>query len=232
MTLWDDLAGKLSDRYKILRFDQPGHGGTPAVPCPYGFDMLIANAVGLLDALNIESSHWIGLSIGGMMGYGLAARYPDRLISLTTCDSRPDAPSEYADYFQHRIDVARETGMESLVELTIKRWFTPQSVADNIPALEKVREMILGTDQVGHAGCCEALKKLAFGPILYRISVPNLVLGGAQDKGAPVKALAETAAKIPGAKHVVIPDAGHITALENPDAFYQAIDNILAGQSE
>ena len=68
-----------------MRFDHPGHGGTPAVPGPYSFDMLIENAVGILDALNIESSHWIGLSIGGMMGYGLAARYPDRLISLTTC---------------------------------------------------------------------------------------------------------------------------------------------------
>lgn len=229
LTLWDDVAEKLSDRYMILRFDHPGHGGTPAIPGPYSFDMLIENAIGLWDGLNIETSHWVGLSVGGMMGYGLAARYPHRLISLTACDSRPDAPPDYADYFQYRIDTAREKGMEGLVESTVERWFTPQSVARNPPMLDKVRAMIRSTDPVGHEGCCQALKKLSFGPILDRIAVPTLVLGGALDKGAPPDVLAATAAKIPGAKHVVIPHAGHITALENPEVFQEVLENFLAG---
>jgi 3-oxoadipate enol-lactonase len=110
LSLWDEVAGSLSDRFQILRFDHPGHGGSSAIPGPYSFDMLIENAIGLWDALGIEASHWVGLSIGGMMGYGMAARHPDRVLSLTACDSRPDAPPEYADYFQYRIDTARDKG--------------------------------------------------------------------------------------------------------------------------
>ncbi len=227
LTLWDGITEALSDRYRILRFDHPGHGKTPSVPGPYSFDMLIENTIGLLDALDISSTHWVGLSIGGMMGYGMAARNSDRLISLIACDSRPDAPPDYADYFQHRIDVAQKKGMEGLVDLTINRWFRPETISENPPVLEKVRQMIRNTDPVGHAGCCEALKKLSFGSILGDIKVPTLIVGGQFDKGAPVKALAETANQIPGAKHKVISNAGHITPLENPEEFQEVIECFL-----
>ncbi len=229
LNLWDDVADRLADRYHILRVDHPGHGGSSAIPGPYSFDMLIDNAIGLWDALDIEASHWVGLSIGGMMGYGMAARHPDRVLSLTACDSRPDAPPEYADYFQYRIDTARNKGMDALAESSVERWFTPASIEVNTPAVEKVRAMVRATDPVGHEGCCKALKKLSFGSELGDIKAPTLILGGELDKGAPVDVLAETAAKIPGAKHVVIPDAGHITVLENPEAFQHALDEFLAG---
>ena len=90
-----------------------------------------------------------------------------------------------------------------------------------------IRDMVRATDPVGHEGCCQALKKLAFGAELTGIQVPTLILGGELDKGAPVDVLAETAAKIPGAKHVVIPGAGHITALESPEVFQRALDEFL-----
>ena len=228
LTLWDDVAESLSGRFRVLRFDHPGHGGTPAVPGPYSFEMLIENAVGLWDALDIETSHWVGLSLGGMMGYGLAARFPDRLLSLTACDARPDAPPDYAEYFQYRIDTARQFGMQGLVEPTVERWFTAASLKANIPAIDKVREMIRGTDPVGHEGCCEALKQLSFGPVLAQINVPSLVLGGAEDKGAPADVLAAAAAEIAGAQHAVIPGAGHITALENPKVFQKVLEKFLA----
>ena len=88
--------------------------------------------------------------------------------------------------------------------------------------------MIRTTDPVGHEGCCEALKTLSYGPELHRIPVPVLFLGGAKDKGAPPEALAEAAAKVPEGEHVVIPDAGHISALENPTAVMQAIEDWLS----
>jgi len=191
------------------------------------FDMLIKNAIGLFDALDIGSSHWAGLSIGGMMGYGLAAKHSNRLLSLIACDSRPEAPPEYAAYFQHRIDTAREKGMEGLVDLTIERWFTPETVKKNPPSLDKIREMIRSTDPVGHAGCCEALKKLSFTSILGDIKIPTLILGGEFDKGAPVEALAETARQIPGAQHKVISNAGHIIPVENKDEFQEVVERFL-----
>jgi 3-oxoadipate enol-lactonase len=163
-----------------------------------------------------------------MIGYGLGIHHPDRVLSIVACDSRPDAPPDYAAYFQYRIDTAREKGMDGLVEPTIERWFTPETVAKNPPVLDKVREMIRTTNPVGHEGCCEALKTLAYGPRLHEIKAPTLVLGGAKDKGAPPDKLAEAAAKIPNGEHLVIPDAGHITALENPDAFQKALTDWYA----
>lgn len=228
LSLWDDLVARLKGRYRILRYDQRGHGKSHPVPGPYTFPMLIKDVVELWDELKIGRSHWIGLSIGGMIGYGLGVEHPNRLLSLTACDSRPDAPPDYAAYFQHRIDLAREKGMEGVVEPTIERWFTPATLNANLPLLEKVRGMIRSTSPIGHEGCCEALKTLAFGTDLHRISTPTLILGGALDKGAPPEALADTAAKISNASHVVVPDAGHISVLENPEASLGAFEKFLA----
>ncbi len=230
LSLWDDVVEALSDRYSILRYDQRGHGGSEAVPGPYSFPMLIADAVGLLDHVGIDRTHWVGLSIGGMIGYGLGIEHGDRLRSLIACDSRADAPPDYASYFQSRIDKTRDHGMAGVVDSTIERWFTPASRAAGLPVIEKVRRMILTTDPVGHEGCCEALKTLSFGARCHEIDLPVLILGGAEDKGAPPERLAEVAALIPGARHVVIPAAGHITALENPPDFMAALDGFLKEQ--
>ena len=228
LTLWDDQVAALSDRYRVLRYDQRGHGQSEAAPGPYSFAMLIDDVIALWDALGIENSHWAGLSIGGMMGYGLAQDHGGRMLSLIACDSRPDAPPDYQAYFQYRIDTAREKGMDGLVEPTIERWFTPETVAANPPVLDKVRSMIRSTNPVGHEGCCEALKTLSFGSRLGEIKVPTMILGGAADKGAPPDVLAETAQAIPGAKHVVIDAAGHISNLENPAQFNAAVNGFLS----
>ena len=228
LTLWDDQVELLKNDFRILRYDHRGLGQSDAPQGPYTFPMIIADAIGLLDHFGIEKTHWCGLSIGGMMGYGLCQDYPDRIASLIACDSRPDAPPDYQDYFQHRIDVAEAEGMEGLVESTISRWFTPESVSKNIPVLDKVRAMIRSTDQTGHAGCCEALKTLAFGARLGEITTPTLIIGGEKDKGAPPEALAAAAKAIPGARHVKIPNAGHISNLENPSAFNDALKSFLS----
>lgn len=228
LTLWDEVAAAFGDRFRVLRYDQRGHGDSPPTPGPYSFPMLIDDVLGIWAHFGIARSHWIGLSIGGMIGYGLGIHHPARLLSIVACDSRPDAPPDYAAYFQSRIDKAREGGMEGVVAPTIERWFTPETLARNPPVLERVRVMIRTTSMAGHEGCCEALKTLAYGPHLHEIAVPTLLLGGARDKGAPPEALAEAAAKIPLGEHVVIPDAGHISVLENPDAVLGTLESWLA----
>ncbi|MDH3640338.1 MAG: alpha/beta fold hydrolase [Gammaproteobacteria bacterium] len=227
LSVWDEQVALLKDRFRILRYDQRGHGDTQATPGPYTFDMLVADVIGLWDALGIERSHWIGLSIGGMIGYGVAIAQGQRLNTLTACDSRPDAPMDYAAYFQYRIDTARKKGMEGLVEPTIERWFTPETCQSNPPLLDKIRNMIRATDPVGHEGCCEALKTLAFGPRLKNIKVPTLILGGAADKGAPPEALAAASRMIPDCRHIVIENAGHISNIENPQDFNDALEAFL-----
>ncbi len=227
LSLWDEQAEILGEEFRILRYDHRGLGKSSAPKGPYTFPMIIGDALALLDHLCIDKTHWCGLSIGGMMGYGLAQDHGDRLLSLVACDSRPDAPPDYQSYFQHRIDVAESEGMEGLVESTIERWFTKASVEANISVLDKVRSMIRKTDQTGHAGCCEALKTLSFGARLGEITVPTLIIGGAEDKGAPPEALAAAASQIPNSKHVIVPAAGHISNLENPSDFNRELKTFI-----
>ncbi len=226
--LWDAQVDMLKDRFHILRYDHRGHGGSDAPPGPYSFDDLMKDAIALLDHFEIDETHWVGLSIGGMLGYGMAQNHGDRLTSLTACDSRPDAPPDYAAYFQYRIDTVRKTGgMEGVVEPTIERWFTPETVAANPPYLDKVRNMLRTTNPVGHEGCCEALKRLAFGSRLDEIDVPTLIIGGDMDKGAPPEVLHEAARTIPNCRHDVIARAGHISNIENEEDFNIALAAFL-----
>jgi len=229
--LWDGQVELLKDRFHILRYDHRGHGLSDAPPSPYSFDDLMKDAIALLDHFEIERTHWVGLSIGGMLGYGLAQNHGDRLLSLTACDSRPDAPPDYAAYFQYRIDTARAKGMEGVVEPTIERWFTPETRAKNPPSLDKVRNMLRTTNPVGHEGCCEALKRLAFGSRLHEIEVPTLIIGGEGDKGAPPEVLAEAAKQIPNCRHDIIARAGHISNIENPEDFNIALAAFLTEMS-
>ena len=88
--------------------------------------------------------------------------------------------------------------------------------------------MLRSTDPVGHEGCCEALKRLSFGPIIGDIRTPTMILGGDRDKGAPPDILAKAAAVIPGCRHVVVEGAGHISNLENPAAVNAALEGFLS----
>ncbi len=225
--LWDEQAALFADRFRILRFDHRGHGGSDAPPGPYSFDDLMEDVIALFDHFGIARTHWVGLSIGGMLGYGLARHHGGRLSSLVACDARPDAPPDYADYFQYRIDTVRKKGMEGIVEPTIERWFTPETRQAAPAFLNKVRGMLRRTDPVGHEGCCEALKRLSFGAVIGDIRIPTLILGGDRDKGAPPDVLAEAAAVIPGCRHVVVEGAGHISNLENPAAVNAALEDFL-----
>lgn len=225
--VWEEIAAALADEFRILRFDLRGHGASKATPGPYDFALLIDDCIGLLDHLDIAATHWVGLSIGGMLGYGLAIEHPARLLSLAACASRADAPPDYAAYFQSRIDKTRDAGMAGVVDTTIERWFTPEACEAQTPRLLRVRASVLATDPVGHAGCCEALKRLSYGARLSEIALPVLVAGGAADKGAPPEILAEVAAAIPGARHVVIPNSGHIIPAENPRALIDALRDFL-----
>src|SRR6266481_3520119 len=127
--MWDAQAAALKAKYRVLRYDQRGHGGTDAPAGRYAFDTLVADAVALLDALSIERAHFAGLSMGGATALGLAEQHPDRVDRVIVCDSPCMSTPASSAQWEERIVVVQQQGMEALVEPTIGRWFPPETVA-------------------------------------------------------------------------------------------------------
>ena len=138
MVMWEPQLAVLEPCFCVLRYDMRGHGDSEVAKGAYSLEMLGQDVIGLLDALEIKKAHFVGLSIGGMIGQGLGLDHADRLLSLTLCDTAPKLPEGAKPLFQERIDLARTQGMTSLVEGTLARWFTP-------PFLEKAPPWWLGS---------------------------------------------------------------------------------------
>ncbi len=226
-TMWDAEAEVWARDYRVLRYDTRGHGDSKASQAPYTLDMLIGDVTGLMDAVGIETAHYVGLSLGGMTGLGLALKAPERLKTLTVCDARADAPAAFRDAWDDRIAVLREKGMEAIVEPTIERWFTPAFRAGNPDILEKVRGMIRGTSDEGYIGCGRAIQNLYYLPRLGDISVPTLFVGGAQDMATPPDAMESMHQAVPGSQYALIDPAGHLSNIENPEPFMAAVGGFL-----
>ncbi|MCS6930711.1 MAG: alpha/beta fold hydrolase [Acetobacteraceae bacterium] len=227
LTMWDGLAAVLAGRWRVLRYDARGHGRTPSTPGDYTLEQLGADVIGLLDALGIARTHFVGLSMGGMVGMGLGLNHPGRLLSLAVCDARAVAPPDYRAAWTDRAAKVRAEGMEAIVEPTLSRWFTPAFGRHDPSAREAVRRMIRRTSVEGYAGCAAALRGLDYLHRLGDLRLPVLFLGGAEDQGAPVEAMRAMHHATPGSRHVVIPNAGHLANLEQPEAFHAAVVDFL-----
>src|SRR5262245_7868161 len=145
MEMWDPQLDVLRSRYKVLRFDTRGHGGSDAPAGAYTLEQLADDLDGLLQAAKVERPEFIGLSMGGMIGMTYALKYPGRLHSLILCDTSSRLGPEVQPIWDDRIKTANENGMEPLVEPTLKRWFTEAMVGRRPPVLERVAAMIRAT---------------------------------------------------------------------------------------
>ncbi len=227
LAMWEPQARALSDRYRVLRYDTRGHGQSEATDGPYTLEMLSEDAYALLGALGIERTHFVGLSLGGMLGQRLALDHPEVVESLALCDTSSRVPPEMASNWDVRIDLARSQGMEPLVEGTLERWFTEAFRGARPDVVATVAEMIRTTAVAGYAGCCDAVKTLNLIDSISAIGAPTLVIVGADDQGTPVAASEAIRDRIPGAKLVVLEDAAHLSNLEQEAAFTAALAQFI-----
>src|SRR5919198_5689276 len=176
LSMWDPQVRALASRYRILRYDTRGHGGTDAPAGPSSLDELTEDARALLQALGIMRTHFVGLSMGGMIGQIMALKYPQMLQSVVLCDTMSRVPTEAKPMWDERIHTAETRGMEPLVESTIARWFTEPFRQKGSPVLEQVRTMIRTTPPRGYAGCCHAIAALNLTDRLREITLPTLII--------------------------------------------------------
>jgi 3-oxoadipate enol-lactonase len=223
--MWDEQAAALKSKYRVLRYDQRGHGGTQATEGKYSFDLLVADVIGLMDALSIKRAHFAGISMGGMTALFLGQRHRDRFDRIIACDCGPASTPASAQQWSERIELATGKGMGALADVTIPRWFPPDFVATKASVLDKVRHMITTTPLKGFAGCAQALSDYDLKPGLAGIDLPTLCIVGTKD--ATLAGMEAINAAVPGSRLVKLEGAGHLSNLEQPQAFTQAIRDFL-----
>jgi 3-oxoadipate enol-lactonase len=227
LSMWEPQMEILQNHYRVLRYDTRGHGGSDAPESGYTMAQLVEDAVGLLQVLSIAKVHWVGLSMGGMIGQQLALDHPDILVSLVLCDTTAIMPEASRPLMQERIELARQKGMEGLVNATLERWFTPPFLQQNPPELRRIREYFLKTPVAGYVGCSEAIQGLNLSGRLAEINIPSLIIVGEEDMGTPVAAARAIQGHIPDSRLVILPSAAHLSNVEQAKAFNQALMGFL-----
>lgn len=227
LTMWEPQMTALTARWRVLRYETRGHGATDAPQGPYSLAQLADDALALQGALGIDQTHWIGLSMGGMIGQTLALKSPERLASLVLADTSSRIPAEAKSTWDDRIRIAETKGMEPLVDPTLGRWFTAGFRQRHPDVVERVAGMIRTTSPQGYAGCCAAIAALNLTDRLGAIKLPTLVIVGEDDQGTPVAAARAIHEGIKGSTLTIIPSAAHLSNLEQPDAFTTAVTRFL-----
>jgi 3-oxoadipate enol-lactonase len=189
--------------------------------------MLVDDVLRILDHYGIGKASFMGLSLGGMTGLGLAIGHGDRLDRLVCCDARADAPDPYVKSWDERLAIVEKRGLQGILQGTVERWLAPPFRAAHPDVVAKVERMILDTPVAGYKGCAEALKRLDYLKDLPRIAVPTFFLVGAEDMGAPPDVMRSMAETVPGAKLVIVPHAAHLPNLDNTLAFNEAVAGFL-----
>jgi 3-oxoadipate enol-lactonase len=226
LPMWDDQMPRWAARFRVVRYDQRGHGRSVVSPGPYTMDQLGRDAVAVLDHLGIARAHFCGLSMGGMVGMWLLTNARERIgrAVLANTSAHMGPPQLWND----RIALARAGGMGATVEPTVKRWFPAVFHASAPDTIDRMRAMIRRTPLAGYIGCCEAIRDMDQRETIRSIDTPTLVLIGANDPATTPEAGRLIHAAIRGSATAVL-DAAHISNVEQPDAFTSTVLDFLAG---
>ena len=227
LLMWNPQIDALNPYFLALRYDTRGHGASDAPSGSYTLELLAEDVIGLLDALGMDRVHFVGLSMGGMIGQCLALNHPQRLKSLALCDTASIVPAQAQPVWQERLDKVGKKGMEALLEETLERWFTPAFLKQNPPMVKLIREQILATPVAGYIGCAEAIRRLNYLDRISGIKTPTLIMVGEDDPGTPVSAAEAMHERITGSKLVVLPSARHLSNVEQTDPFNTALLEFL-----
>jgi 3-oxoadipate enol-lactonase len=225
--MWNEIAPDLSRIGQIVRYDTRGHGRSEVVTDAFSLADLVDDVIRLLDALEIDRVSWVGISLGGMIGQGLAIEHPGRIEKLVLANTVSRLSEEGRAQWHERARVARSDGMAALADLIMTRYFSAEFRQSRPEAVQRFWSDVVRLDPHGYAACCEAIAALDYYPALHGIGCPTLAIAGEADPAATPAMVKEIADRIPGATLNRIPRAGHLSVVERPDEFLQIVSEFL-----
>lgn len=222
--IWDEVSAILGARFRVLRWDQPGHGASPLLGAPgpraRAMSEVVEVLLGDLDRRGIGDAHFAGISLGGMVSLAVSQAAPERVLSLEVLDAGPSLKP--ASVWVDRAAQVRALGMSSLVDSTMDRWFAPDCRAERY---RRTRATFLACDPEGYAQCCEVIAGTDLEDGLGELGMPTLILTGAADPGmTPADARAMAGRIRTAGAPVIVPGSGHLTCLHDPVVVARAIE--------
>ena len=227
----EQVPALLQAGFRVLRIDMRGHGGSDPVAGDYTMKDLAGDVASVLDGLSIARVHYIGLSIGGMLGQAFALAHGHRLISAMWCDTLPASPPGAAQIWQPRIAAVRAANsLEPIAEASMDRYLSPAFRAADPGRWRQLRDTVVGTTPEGYLGCAAAILDFDFTPRLGTVRLPTLVVCGADDPGTPAAENKKLAGLVPGARYEEIAGMRHFPNVEAPEAFNRIMLGWLEAQ--
>lgn len=223
LRVWDQLLPHLPQDFRFIRFDKRGHGLSDCPAAPYAIDDLVDDALAVLDGFEIERVHFVGLSIGGMIGQGLASRAPSRLKSLTLMDTA--AKIGTADMWNGRIETVRANGIGAISAAVVERWFS-KAAQGQPDQLRPYINMLERTPVEGYAGCCAAIAAADLTQSTKALDLPVLAIAGDEDLATPPDLVRGTSDLCNGT-YCEISSAGHLPCVEQPKAVAKVLNAFL-----
>ena len=224
LQMWEPQMKALTQVFRVIRYDRRGHGKSNVPPGPYSMERFGRDALAILDDLNIEKVHWCGLSMGGMVGQWLGANAPERFGKLVLANTSCYFPDPTG--WHNRIKAIKEGGMAPLADTVIGVWLTSDFREREPQITANLKAMLMASPVQGYLACCEVLSTLDQRDLLPKITSPTLVIAGRHDMSTPVAAGEFIRSQIPGASLTIL-DAAHISNVEQPDAFTDAVIGFL-----
>lgn len=225
LRIFDGLVPHLPQDMRIVRMDMRGHGASDCPPSPYSMGMLVRDTEQLIEAQGLQNIVFAGVSIGGLIAQGLAAKRPDLLRGLVL--SNTAARIGTRDQWQTRIDALTTDPFEAFVDATMTRWFGPPERRDT--DVSAVRDVLLAQNPQGVAGCCHAIAGSDFYTTTATLNMPTLGIAGNRDGSTPPDLVRETIDLIQGAQFHLIRGAGHVPFVEKPAEYAALLTRFITG---
>ena len=228
MRMWEPQREALEADHRVVRLDLRGHGASDAPPGPYTVELLAEDVLAVCEDIGLPRFHLCGLSLGGLVALWLASRHPGCLRSAVF--SNTAARIGTPELWEERIAAIRRAGMEGIREAALSRFFSESFATAHPEVVRAAEETLLTTSSEGYIGCCEALRTADLRSEVSSISVPSLILAGRRDVSTPPEEVHRLHDQIPDGELVVL-DAGHLSNLEQPEAFSRTILSFLGDQA-
>lgn len=225
---WDGLVKLLRDRYRCISYDLRGHGRSPMVPVPFGLDDLVDDLEALRAELGIERAHFIGHSLGGMIGPAYARRYPQHVISLGLLSTAAGRTAEDSAKVKGVVRAMEEKGIPPVLETLKDRWFTPEFGQKRPDVIANRLKQVIETDAGIFLNVFHIYAETEMAPWLKEVKSPSLVLTGEFDGGCPPRLNEFIAGELDNSELVILGGLRHAILLEAPERVAGPVGAFLA----